>query len=203
MKRKLIVILVAMLAISVGLWAAVEGEGTEPTVSYVEPGAETTVSLDLTASKATLWFTEGAAGTVAGSNLSEYALALLPNADLPMKTTENEVHGGGSTLYLNWNIISAVELDIYLSIEDFMESSDEDNTGTLGWNVSWEASSITSTIGISASDNSMETEGVVFTKTTSTYGNAGSMLLSILTDNAYGLKPDKYEATLTATVRTK
>ena len=199
MKRKLIVILVAMLAISVGLWAAVEGEGTEPTVSYVGTGAETTVSLDLTASKATLWFTEGAAGTVAGSNLSEYALALLPNADLPMKTTENEVHGGGSTLYLNWNIISAEELGVYLSISDYMKSSDAENTDVLGWNVSWGTSS---KIGKSSSVT-LAGEGLVFTKTTDTYGNAGSTLLTVLTENAYGLKPDKYEAILTATVKTK
>ena len=51
-------------------------------VQTVGSGASTEVSLALTASKATLWFTESSAGTSAGSNLSEYALALLPNSDL-------------------------------------------------------------------------------------------------------------------------
>lgn len=191
MKRKLIVILIALLAIGGGLWAS--------TVQTVGSGAQTTVSLELTESKATLWFTEGAAGTVAGSNLSEYALALLPNADLPMKTTGNEVHGGGSTLYLNWNIISAEELEVYLSISDYMKSSDAENTDVLGWNVSWGTSS---KIGKSSSVT-LAGEGLVFTKTTDTYGNAGSTLLTVLTENAYGLKPDKYKAILTATVKTK
>ena len=190
MKRKLIVLLIAVFVIS----SAFATAGTQ-----VGNSATTEVSLALTDSKATLWFTEGAPGTSLGSNLSEYSLALLPNAVLPMQTGGNEVHGGGSTLYLNWNIISAQELKVYLSVSGFMTSSNERNTDELGWSVSW---GTTTTIGKSATNSSLATEGLVHTKTTNTFGNAGSMLLTVLTENAYGLKPDTYTSTLTATVKT-
>lgn len=190
MKRKLIVLLIAVFVIS----SAFATAGTQ-----IGNAATTEVSLALTDSKATLWFTEGTPGTSPGSNLSEYSLALLPNADLPMQTDGNEVHGGGSTLYLNWNIISAQELKVYLSVSDFMSSSIESNTDKLGWSVSW---GTTTTIGKSSTSSSLATEGLVHTKSTDTFGNAGSMLLTVLTENAYELKPDTYTATLTATVKT-
>ena len=161
-------------------------------------GASTEVSLALTESKATLWFTESSAGTSAGSNLSKYTLALLPNSDLPMKTEGNEVHGGGSSLYLNWNIISNSNLGVYLKVEDSMRGS-KSNPYTLEWSVSWGESTNQVTIG---SSTSLSTEDLVCTKTTNTYGESGSILLTIITENAYGLKPDTYKATLTATVRT-
>ena len=167
----------------------------------VGSGASTKVSLALTESKATLWFTESSAGTSAGSNLSKYTLALLPNSDLPMKTEGNEVHGGGSSIYLNWNIISASELEVYLSVADFMKSDESTNAARLGWRVSWGESSNQVTIGKS-NNSSLSTEGLVFTKATDTYGKSGSILLTILTENAYGLKPDTYKAKLIATVRT-
>ena len=180
MKRKLIVLFIAVFVISSAFATAGDQVGN----------AATEVSLALTDSKATLWFTEGTPGTSSlGSNLSEYSLALLPNADLPMKTDGNEVHGGGSTLYLNWNIISAQELKVYLSVTDFMVSSHQDNDDKLGWSVSW---GTTNKIGKSSTILSLATEGLVHTKSTDTFGNAGSMILTVLTENAYELKPDTY-----------
>lgn len=201
MKRMGMVMLVTVFVIG-NLLAAEETVGSGTAVQTVGSGASTEVSLALTESKATLWFTESSAGTSAGSNLSRYALALLPNSDLPMKTAGNDVHGGGSSLYLNWNIISASELKVYLSVADFMKGS-ESNNDTLGWSVSWVESSNQVTIGKSNDSSSrLSTEDLVCTKTTNTYGESGSILLTILTENAYGLKPDTYKATLTATVRT-
>ena len=188
MKTKLIVMLIAVFVISSAFATAGEQVGN----------AATEVSLALTDAKATLWFTEGAPGTFLGSNLSKYSLALLPNA-LPMQTGGNDVHGGGSTLYLNWNIISAQVLEVYLSVTDFMVGSLQDNDEKLGWRVSWGS---TTTIGKSENDSSLATEGLVYTKSTDTFGNADSMLLTVLTENAYELKPDTYTATLTATVKT-
>ena len=179
MKRMGMVMLVTVFVIG-NLLAAEETVGE----------ASTEVSLALTASKATLWFTESSAGTSAGSNLDKYTLTLIPNSDLPMKTEGNDVHGSGSSLYLNWNIISASELEVYLTVADFMRSTESTNTGELGWSVSWGESP------------NLPAEGLVFTKNTATYGKYGSILLTILTENAYGLKPDTYKATLTATVRT-
>ena len=200
MKRMGMVMLVTVFVIG-NLLAAEETVESGTAVQIGGNGASTEVSLALTASKATLWFTESSAGTSAGSNLSEYALALLPNSDLPMNTVGNEVHGGGSSLYLNWNIISASELEVYLTVADFMRSTESTNTGKLGWSVSWVESSNQVTIG--KSDNSsLSTEDLVFTKNIDTYGKSGSILLTVLTENAYGLKPDTYKATLTATVRT-
>lgn len=199
MKRMGMVMLVTVFVIG-NLLAAEETVGSGTAVQTVGSGASTEVSLALTESKATLWFTESSAGTSAGSNLSKYNLALLPNSDLPMKTEGNEVHGGGSTLYLNWNIISACKLKVYLKVEDFMRSTESTNTAKLGWRVSWGESS---TIGKSNdSSSSLSTEGLVYTKGIDTYGKSGSILLTVLTENAYGLKPDTYKATLTATVRT-
>lgn len=198
MKRMGMVMLVTVFVIG-NLLAAEETVGSGAVVQTVGSGASTEVSLSLTESKATLWFTESSAGTSAGSNLSKYTLALLPNSDLPMKTEGNEVHGGGSSLYLNWNIISATELKVYLTVADLMRGS-ESNDDTLGWRVSWGESS---TIGKSNdSSSSLSTEGLVYTKGIDTYGKSGSILLTVLTENAYGLKPDTYKATLTATVRT-
>ena len=196
MKRMGMVMLVTVFVIG-NLLAA---EETVESGTAGRSGASTEVSLALTASKATLWFTESSAGTSAGSNLSEYALALLPNSDLPMKTEGNDVHGGGSSLYLNWNIISNSNLGVYLKVEDLMKGV-ESNPDTLGWSVSWVESSNQVTIGKSK-NSSLSTEGLVCTKTTDTYGKSGSILLTVLTENAYGLKPDTYKATLTATVRT-
>lgn len=191
MKRKVVLLLVALLSLG-SLWATAGQQ--------VGSSANTTVSLALTESKATVWFTESAASTALGSNLEEYVLALLPNGDLPMQTAGNEVHGGGSTLYLNWNTISNVSLGVYLSVSDFMKSDNSQNSNVLGWNVSWGTSS---TIGKSSSTSTtLPLVGLVCTTSTATYGNAGSMLLTVLTENAYGLKPDTYKATLTATVKT-
>ena len=203
MKRMGMVMLVTVFVIG-NLLAAEETVESRTAGQIVGSGASTEVSLALTESKATLWFTESSAGTSAGSNLSEYALALLPNSDLPMNTVGNEVHGGGSSLYLNWNIISASELEVYLTVADFMRSTESTNTGKLGWSVSWGESPNQVTIGQSNNSSSSISgdEGLVTTKTTNTYGESGSILLTILTENAYGLKPDTYKATLTATVRT-
>ena len=196
MKRMGMVMLVTVFVIG-NLLAAEETVGE----------ASTEVSLALTASKATLWFTESSAGTSAGSNLDKYTLTLIPNSDLsssdlPKKTEGNDVHGSGSSLYLNWNIISNSNLGVYLKVEGLMKGV-ESNPDTLGWSVSWVESSNQVTIGKSNdSSSSLKAERLVFTKTTETYGESGSILLTILTENAYGLKPDTYKATLTATVRT-
>lgn len=207
MKRMGMVMLVTVFVIG-NLLAAEETVENRSAVQTVGE-ASTEVSLALTASKATLWFTESSAGTSAESNLDKYTLTLIPNSDLsssdlPMKTEGNDVHGSGSSLYLNWNIISASELEVYLTVADFMRSTESTNTGELGWSVSWGESPNQVTIGQSndSSSTSLPAEGLVFTKNTATYGKYGSILLTILTENAYGLKPDTYKATLTATVRT-
>lgn len=205
MKRKGMVMLVTVFVIG-NLLAAEETVESGTEVQTIGNGASTEVSLALTESKATLWFTESSAGTSAESNLDKYTLTLIPNSDLsssdlPMKTEGNDVHGSGSSLYLNWNIISASELKVYLTVADFMRSTESTNTGELGWSVSWVESSNQVTIGKSK-NSSLSTEGLVCTKTTDTYGKSGSILLTVLTENAYGLKPDTYKATLTATVRT-
>ena len=201
MKRMGMVMLVTVFVIG-NLLAAEETVESGTAVQIGGNGASTKVSLALTESKATLWFTESSAGTSAGSNLSKYNVALLPNSDLPMKTEGNDVHGSGSSLYLNWNIISNSNLGVYLKVEDFMRSTESTNTAKLGWSVSWGESS-NQVIGKSNnSSSSLSTEGLVFTKDTDTYGKSGSILLTILTENAYGLKPDTYKATLTATVKT-
>ena len=202
MKRMGMVMLVTVFVIG-NLLAAEETVESGTAVQIGGNGASTKVSLALTESKATLWFTERSAGTSAGSNLSEYALALLPNSDLPMKTEGNDVHGSGSSLYLNWNIISNSDLGVYLKVEDLMKGV-KSNPDTLGWSVSWGESPNKVTIGKSNNSSSSISgdEGLVTTKTTNTYGESGSILLTILTENAYKLKPDTYKATLTATVRT-
>ena len=192
MKRMGMVMLVTVFVIG-NLLAEVVGNG-----------ASTEVSLALTESKATLWFTESSAGTSAESNLDKYTLTLIPNSDLPMKTEGNDVHGSGSSLYLNWNIISNSNLGVYLKVEDLMKGV-KSNPDTLGWSVSWGESPNQVTIGQSndsSSSSSLKAERLVITKTTETYGKSGSILLTILTENAYGLKPDTYKAKLIATVRT-
>ena len=203
MKRMGMVMLVTVFVIG-NLLAAEETVESESAVQTVGE-ASTEVSLALTESKATLWFTESSAGTSAESNLDKYTLTLIPysdlsSSDLPMKTEGNDVHGSGSSLYLNWNIISNSNLGVYLKVEDLMKGV-KSNPDTLGWSVSWGESSNQVTIGKSK-NSSLSTEGLVCTKTTDTYGKSGSILLTVLTENAYGLKPDTYKATLTATVRT-
>ena len=206
MKRMGMVMLVTVFVIG-NLLAAEETVESRTAGQIVGSGASTEVSLALTESKATLWFTERSAGTSAGSNLDKYTLTLIPNSDLsssdlPMKTEGNDVHGSGSSLYLNWNIISNSNLGVYLKVEDLMKGV-ESNPDTLGWSVSWVESSNQVTIGKSNdSSSSLKAERLVTTKTTNTYGESGSILLTILTENAYRLKPDTYKATLTATVRT-
>ena len=202
MKRMGMVMLVTVFVIG-NLLAAEETVESRTAGQIVGSGASTEVSLALTASKATLWFTESSAGTSAESNLDKYTLTLIPNSDLPMKTEGNDVHGSGSSLYLNWNIISNSNLGVYLKVEDLMKGV-ESNPDTLGWSVSWGESPNQVTIGQSNNSSSSISgdEGLVTTKTTNTYGESGSILLTILTENAYGLKPDTYKATLTATVRT-
>ena len=200
MKRMGMVMLVTVFVIG-NLLAAEETVESGTAVQIGGNGASTKVSLALTESKATLWFTERSAGTSAGSNLDKYTLTLIPNSDLPMKTEGNDVHGSGSSLYLNWNIISNLNLGVYLKVEDLMKGV-ESNPDTLGWSVSWGESPNQVTIGKSNdSSSSLKAERLVCTKTTETYGESGSILLTILTENAYGLKPDTYKAKLIATVR--
>ena len=203
MKRMGMVMLVTVFVIG-NLLAAEETVESGPAVQTVGNGASTKVSLALTESKATLWFTESSAGTSAESSLDKYTLTLIPNSDLPMKTEGNDVHGSGSSLYLNWNIISNSNLGVYLKVEDLMKGV-KSNPDTLGWSVSWGESPNQVTIGQSndsSSSSSLKAERLVITKTTETYGKSGSILLTILTENAYGLKPDTYKAKLIATVRT-
>ena len=201
MKRMGMVMLVTVFVIG-NLLAAEETVESRTAGQAVGSGASTEVSLALTASKATLWFTESSAGTSAESNLDKYTLTLIPNSDLPMKTEGNDVHGSGSSLYLNWNIISNSNLGVYLKVEDIMKGV-KSNPDTLGWSVSWGESPNQVTIGKSNdSSSSLKAERLVCTKTTETYGESGSILLTILTENAYGLKPDTYKAKLIATVRT-
>ena len=202
MKRMGMVMLVTVFVIG-NLLAAEETVESGTAVQIGGNGASTKVSLALTASKATLWFTESSAGTSAESNLDKYTLTLIPNSDLPMKTEGNDVHGSGSSLYLNWNIISNSNLGVYLKVEDLMKGV-KSNPDTLGWSVSWGESPNKVTIGKSNNSSSSISgdEGLVTTKTTETYGKSGSILLTILTENAYGLKPDTYKAKLIATVRT-
>ena len=201
MKRMGMVMLVTVFVIG-NLLAAEETAESGTAGQIGGSGASTEVTLALTASKATLWFTESSAGTSAESNLDKYTLTLIPNSDLPMKTEGNDVHGSGSSLYLNWNIISNSNLGVYLKVEDLMKGV-ESNPDTLGWSVSWGESPNQVTIGQSNdSSSSLKAERLVCTKTTETYGESGSILLTILTENAYRLKPDTYKATLTATVRT-
>ena len=201
MKRMGMVMLVTVFVIG-NLLAAEETVESRTAGQIVGNGASTKVSLALTASKATLWFTESSAGTSAESNLDKYTLTLIPNSDLPMKTEGNDVHGSGSSLYLNWNIISNSNLGVYLKVEDLMKGV-ESNPDTLGWSVSWGESPNQVTIGKSNdSSSSLKAERLVCTKTTETYEKSGSILLTILTENAYGLKPDTYKAKLIATVRT-
>ena len=201
MKRMGMVMLVTVFVIG-NLLAAEETVESRTAGQIVGSGASTEVSLALTASKATLWFTESSAGTSAESNLDKYTLTLIPNSDLPMKTEGNDVHGSGSSLYLNWNIISNSNLGVYLKVEDIMKGV-KSNPDTLGWSVSWGESPNQVTIGKSNdSSSSLKAERLVCTKTTETYGESGSILLTILTENAYGLKPDTYKAKLIATVRT-
>ena len=200
MKRMGMVMLVTIFVIG-NLLAAEETAESGTAGQIGGSGASTEVSLALTESKATLWFTERSAGTSAGSNLDKYTLTLIPNSDLPMKTEGNDVHGSGSSLYLNWNIISNSNLGVYLKVEDLMKGV-ESNPDTLGWSVSWGESPNQVTIGKSNdSSSSLKAERLVCTKTTETYGESGSILLTILTENAYGLKPDTYKAKLIATVR--
>ena len=201
MKRMGMVMLVTVFVIG-NLLAAEETAESGTAGQIGGSGASTEVSLALTASKATLWFTESSAGTSAESNLDKYTLTLIPNSDLPMKTEGNDVHGSGSSLYLNWNIISNSNLGVYLKVEDIMKGV-KSNPDTLGWSVSWGESPNKVTIGKSNdSSSSLKAERLVCTKTTKTYGESGSILLTILTENAYGLKPDTYKAKLIATVRT-
>ena len=202
MKRMGMVMLVTVFVIG-NLLAAEETVESRTAGQIVGSGASTEVSLALTESKATLWFTERSAGTSAESNLDKYTLTLIPNSDLPMKTEGNDVHGSGSSLYLNWNIISNSNLGVYLKVEDIMKGV-KSNPDTLGWSVSWGESPNQVTIGKSNNSSSSISgdEGLVTTKTTETYGKSGSILLTILTENAYGLKPDTYKAKLIATVRT-
>ena len=201
MKRMGMVMLVTVFVIG-NLLAAEETAESGTAGQIGGSGASTEVSLALTASKATLWFTESSAGTSAESNLDKYTLTLIPNSDLPMKTEGNDVHGSGSSLYLNWNIISNSNLGVYLKVEDIMKGV-KSNPDTLGWSVSWGESPNQVTIGKSNdSSSSLKAERLVCTKTTKTYGESGSILLTILTENAYGLKPDTYKAKLIATVRT-
>ena len=203
MKRMGMVMLVTIFVIG-NLLAAEETAESGTAGQIGGSGASTEVTLALTASKATLWFTESSAGTSAESNLDKYTLTLIPNSDLPMKTEGNDVHGSGSSLYLNWNIISNSNLGVYLKVEDIMKGV-KSNPDTLGWSVSWGESPNQVTIGQSndsSSSSSLKAERLVITKTTETYGKSGSILLTILTENAYGLKPDTYKAKLIATVRT-
>ena len=206
MKRMGMVMLVTVFVIG-NLLAAEETVESRTAGQIVGSGASTEVSLALTESKATLWFTESSAGTSAESNLDKYTLTLIPysdlsSSDLPMKTEGNDVHGSGSSLYLNWNIISNSNLGVYLKVEDLMKGV-ESNPDTLGWSVSWGESPNQVTIGKSNdSSSSLKAERLVCTKTTNTYGESGSILLTVLTENAYGLKPDTYKAKLIATVRT-
>ena len=115
-------------------------------------------------------------------------------------------------MYLNWNIVSAADVKITLTMTSPLAQSgvEEDRSKKIGWTVEWkytgtkDVTPVDKTIALAdnAALNAFSTDSV-YLKNGELYGNAGSKQIKITTDNVWDKNKDGfYKATLTATIKT-
>lgn len=175
--------------------------------------ASTTVSLNLSENYATVWFSKETAGTV---SIDNYELSLKNPEGLIQSIAGNssseKIYAVGNDLFLNWNIVSAADVKITLTMTSPLAQSgvEEDTSKKIGWNVEWEytgtkdVTPVDKTIALAdnAALNASYTDSV-YLKNGELYGNAGSKQIKITTDNVWDKNKDgSYTATLTATIKT-
>ena len=175
--------------------------------------ASTTVSLNLSENYATVWFSKETAGTV---SIDNYELSLKNPEELIQSIAGNssseKIYAVGNDLFLNWNIVSAADVKITLTMTSPLAQSgvEEDTSKKIGWNVEWEytgtkdVTPVDKTIALAdnAALNASSTDSV-YLKNGELYGNAGSKQIKITTDNVWDKNKDgSYTATLTATIKT-
>lgn len=175
--------------------------------------ASTTVSLNLSKNYATVWFSKETAGTV---SIDNYELSLKNPEGLIQSIAGNssseKIYAVGNDLFLNWNIVSAADVKITLTMTSPLAQSgvEEDTSKKIGWNVEWEytgtkdVTPVDKTIALAdnAALNASYTDSV-YLKNGELYGNAGSKQIKITTDNVWDKNKDgSYTATLTATIKT-
>lgn len=211
MKKTISILLFASIIFSV--FATVTNlSSTEPEAPNAAT-ASTTVSLNLSENYATVWFSEETAGTV---SIDKYELSLKNPEGLIQSIAGNssseKIYAVGNDLYLNWNIVSAADVKIILTMTSPLAQSgvEEDRSKKIGWTVEWKYTGTkdvtpddkTIALADNAALNASSTDSV-YLKNGELYGNAGSKQIKITTDNVWDKNKDRpYTATLTATITT-
>lgn len=205
MKRFIAVLLV--MGVIMTAFADVTISQIAITDSY-KTASSTTILLTLSGNYGKVWFSKG----YGASAISNYDLTMLtPNELVPSlngnegtstspkvyaKSTDDTSNG----LYLNWNIVSAVPVEVYLKIEAPMVRNIA--TPTADDKIGWSVTSGTQTLSVKDDGTVSNGTAIVHTKNAEKYGEASSQMVKVETDNVWGKNNGSYSATLTALIKT-
>lgn len=200
-----------LLVMGVIMTALVAGTSGQLALSITaQNAASTTVSLSLSGNYAIVWFSKGAGNSTAISN---YDLQMQAPNTLVQNINGNSGKEGSPKvfaqskddttdgLYLNWNIISTVPVDIYLKVTAPMVRTTSE-TLTVDDKIGWSVTSGSKTISVLENYTGDAKSEVVYTKNADKFGNAGTQIIQIETDNVWGKNNGGYTATLTALIKT-
>ena len=201
MKRFIAVLLV--MGVIMTAFAATGTAGKKELTNNERLAADTEVVLNLNQNLGVVWFS-----TSTEENVNRYSLGLPTVNDVNQSISGNDNwFASGNNLYLNWNIISADDVVIYLQISSPLVG-DALSDNKIGWTVSWYPTSTENptegsptSISRTASESGVVRK-VAYTKNGSIYGNASKKRLWIYTENTYGKAIDTYRAVLKATIQT-
>lgn len=205
--KRLIAVLLVMGVIMTAFADDVRIGQIELDSSYKE-ASSTTVSLTLSGNFGRVWFSIGSGN----SAISDYALTMQKPNELVESLRGNtgeasspKVYAKSGTdsegLYLNWNIVSTVSVDVYLEITAPMVRSmtgEARNDDKIGWIVE----SGGQTLSVTDSGHVTSGKAVVYTKQAEKYGEASSQIINVETDNVWGKNNGDYTATLKAYIKT-
>lgn len=206
--KRFIAVLLVMGVIMTALVAGTSGQLALKTTA--QDAASTTVSLSLSGNYGIVWFSNGAGNSTAISN---YDLTMQAPNTLVQNTNGNSGTEGSPKvfaqskdnptegLYLNWNIISTVSVDIYLKVTAPMVRATSE-TLTVYDKIGWSVKSGSKTISVPENYTGDAKSEVVYTKDAVKFGNAGTQIIQIETDNVWGKNNGNYTATLTAVIKT-
>ena len=206
--KRFIAVLLVMGVIMTALVAGTSGQLALSTTA--QDAASTTVSLSLSGNYGIVWFSKGAGNSTAISN---YDLTMQVPITLVQNTNGNTGTEGSPKvfaqskdnttdgLYLNWNIISTVPVDIYLKVTAPMVRTISGDL-TVEDKIGWIVKSNDQTLSVSDTGTVTNGAAVVFSKSADKFGNAGTQIIQIETDNVWGKNNGNYTATLTAVIKT-
>lgn len=200
--KRLIAVLLIMGVIMTAFAGTATGTRGPISISNAEAiAADTDVVLILNKNAGIVWFSKGENS----QSISTYSLSLPESIGLNQSTSgNNDLVATGTDLKLNWNIVSSVPVSVSLGITEPMKKDGTESSTDVNDRIGWSVTSGGQTISVSDTGTVSNENGkvVVHTKSAVKYGEAGSQIIEVATNNVWGKNNGTYTATLTAYIRT-